>query len=123
MSFARAAELYTGHRPPNFVIILADDQFEDLVANLHMVSITLTEKGFGDQLLAAAFRMNQAGAGNRAVYWVYSYKRGTFYPFVPAPGDQQRDTESELRWKAQMANELPIEQELERWFPLWGIPI
>jgi hypothetical protein len=25
--------------------------------------------------------------------------------------------------KAQVGSELPIEPELERWFPLWGIPI
>ena len=36
---------------------------------------------------------------------------------------RQRSTERELQLKAQMASELPIEPELERWFPLWGIPI
>jgi hypothetical protein len=25
--------------------------------------------------------------------------------------------------KAQIGKELPVEQELERWFPLWGTPI
>ena len=35
----------------------------------------------------------------------------------------ERSTERELQIKAQMASELPIEPELERWFPLWGIPI
>ena len=34
------------------------------------------------------------------------------------PGSQR-----ELQLKAQMSSELPIEPELERWFPLWGIPI
>ena len=57
------------------------------------------------------------------VYWIYNYKRGAFYPFVPAGGEQRRDTERELRLKAQIGNELPVEPELERWFPLWGIPI
>jgi hypothetical protein len=42
---------------------------------------------------------------------------------VPAPGEEQRSTERELQIKAQMASELPMEPELERWFPLWGIPI
>ena len=36
---------------------------------------------------------------------------------------QQRDNERELRLKAQIGAELPVEAELERWFPLWGIPI
>ena len=54
---------------------------------------------------------------------IYNYKRGTYYPFVPAGGAQARDTERELRLKAQFGRELPLEPELERWFPLWGIPI
>ena len=42
--------------------------------------------------------------------------------FVPA-GQQARDGERELQIKAIIDGELPIEPELERWFPLWGIPI
>jgi len=74
------------------------------------------------------------------VYFIYNYKRGYWYPFVPADGaggaggsggsggdgaedSQQRSTERELQIKAQIASDLPIEPELERWFPLWGIPI
>ena len=71
-------------------------------------------------MLAAVFAFHD-GSG-KPVYWIYNYKRGAWYPFVPAPGEQQRDTERELRLKAQLGSELPIEPELERWFPLWGIP-
>ena len=40
------------------------------------------------------------------------------------PADQvQRDGENELQVKAIIDGELPIEPELERWFPLWGTPI
>jgi hypothetical protein len=70
-------------------------------------------------------------AKSRPVYFIYNYKRGFWYPFVPASGGSsssstqagERSTERELQLKAQMASELPIEPELERWFPLWGIPI
>ena len=41
---------------------------------------------------------------------------------MPGPGDKQRDTERELRLKAQLDKELPFEAELTRWFPLWEIP-
>ncbi|MEA2150155.1 MAG: hypothetical protein QOD69_1985, partial [Solirubrobacteraceae bacterium] len=41
---------------------------------------------------------------------------------VPA-GKQARDGERELQIKAIIGSELPIEPELERWFPLWGTPI
>jgi hypothetical protein len=59
----------------------------------------------------------------KRIYWIYNYKRGSYYPFVPATGSQQRDSEREFVLKAQMQRELPIESELDRWFPLWGIPI
>ena len=58
----------------------------------------------------------------RKVNFIYNFKRGYFYPFVPT-GDKQRDTESELRLKAQLQQDLPIEPELERWFPLWDAPV
>jgi len=55
------------------------------------------------------------------VYFLYNYKRGTFYPFVPA-GGKSRDNERELRLKAQLSHEMPFEAELERWFPALGHP-
>ena len=58
----------------------------------------------------------------RPIYFIYNFKRGAYYPFVPR-GDKQRDTERELQLKAQIGGELPIEPELERWFPLWEIPL
>jgi hypothetical protein len=58
------------------------------------------------------------------LYWIYNYKRGAFYPFVPRAGaEKERDNERELRLQAQLSGELPVEAELERWFPLWGAPI
>jgi PspAB-like protein len=104
-------------------IVLQDPAFEDLVATIHMVSITLTEKGFSEQLLAAVFRMNQTDAGNRPVYWVYNYKRGSFYPFVPQGTEQRRDNAAELHFASVMDGELPIEKSPEHWYALWGIPI
>ena len=102
-------------------MILRDPDFEDLVVGLNAVSTALEGGGYGDRILAAVFPFaDEAGA---SVYWIYNYKRGAFYPFVPAKGAQQRDSERELRLKAQIGSELPIEPELERWFPLWGIPV
>jgi hypothetical protein len=103
-------------------IILHDQVFEDLVATIHMVSLTLTEKGFGEQLLAAVFRLNQADAGDRPVYWVYNYKRGSFYPFVPQGATERRDNAAELHFASVMDGELPVEKAPEHWYPLWGIP-
>ncbi len=100
-------------------VTLQDLDFQELVSTIHLVSLNLQDKGFSDQLLAAVFKFTD---GEQPVYWIYNYKRGSFYPFVPRDG-QERDNALELRLKAAMEKELPIEQELERWYPLWGVPL
>jgi hypothetical protein len=102
-------------------MILSDPDFEDLVVGLNAVSTALEAGGYGDRILCAVFAFRDEA--RKSVYWIYNYKRGAFYPFVPAGGGQSRDNERELRLKAQIGNELPVEADLERWFPLWGIPI
>ena len=94
---------------------------EDLAVGINAVSGSIETAGHGERLLCAVFAFTDAQS--RPVYFIYNYKRGYWYPFVPAGGEQQRSTERELQIKAQMSSELPIEPELERWFPLWGIPI
>jgi hypothetical protein len=100
-------------------IIIEDEDFEDLVTMIHMVTLTLAEHGYQDQLLAAVFRFN---GEKGAVYWIYNYKRGAFYPFVPT-SNRQRDNAMEFQLQAVMGNELPIDPSLESWYALWGIPI
>jgi hypothetical protein len=98
-----------------------DPDFEDLVVGVNAVSGALQGGGYGDRVLAAVFAFTDERG--RKLYWIYNYKRGSFYPFVPAAGSEQRDNERELRLKAQIGADLPVEPELERWFPLWGIPL
>ena len=68
-------------------------------------------------------------ADGAPLYLIYNEKRGTWYPFAPrtgAPGAtpaQERDAERELRLKALLGAGLPVEPDVSRWFPLWGIPI
>jgi hypothetical protein len=102
-------------------MVLADSDFEDLVVGVNAVSTALEDGGYGERILCAVFGFRDAQ--DRPVYWIYNYKRGAFYPFVPSGGEQQRDNERELRLKAQIGADLPVEADLERWFPLWGIPI
>jgi hypothetical protein len=95
---------------------------EDLAVGLNAVSSSIENAGHGERLLAAVFAFQDAQ--KRRIYFIYNYKRGFWYPFVPDPANaQQRLTERELQLKAQLGEELPMEPELERWFPLWGIPI
>ena len=102
-------------------MVLVDPDFEDLVVGVNGVSTAIQGGGYGERILCAVFAFRDP-KGKR-VYWIYNYKRGAFYPFAPAGGPQQRDNERELRLKAQIGADLPVEAELERWFPLWGIPI
>jgi hypothetical protein len=101
-------------------LVLHDPDFEDLVVALNTVSTQLQGGGYGDRLLAAVFAFEEKG---KPVYFIYNFKRGAFYPFVPAPGDQARDNERELRLKAQLGAELPFEEDMGRWFPLWDVPL
>jgi hypothetical protein len=100
---------------------------EDLAVGINAVASSIETAGHGERLLCAVFAF--ADAQKRRVYFIYNYKRGYWYPFVPAAGTGadggggERSTERELQLKAQLESELPIEPELERWFPLWGIPI
>ncbi len=102
-------------------VILRDEDFDDLVQAINVVSTELSAGGYGDRLLAAVFSFEDERG--KPVYFIYNFKRGKYYPFVPAPGTQARNSEREFQLKAQLENELPIEPELERWFPLWDIPL
>jgi len=103
----------------NYVwVVLSDLDFEDLVTNIQMISQVLMEQGFGTQLLAAVYRFR----GEDVAYWIYSFKLGSYYPFVPASG-RQRDTSREFRLKALMEKEMPIEKDESRWYPMWGMPL
>jgi hypothetical protein len=101
-------------------LTLHDTDFEDLVVAMNTVSSELEGGGYGDRLLAAVFPFEDKG---RTIYFIYNFKRGAYYPFVPAPGDKARDSERELRLKAQVGPELPFEEDITRWFPLWEIPL
>ena len=116
------------HNPPDAPSV------EDLAVGINAVSSSIETAGYGERLLCAVFAFRDAQ--RRPVYFIYNYKRGAWYPFVPAGaavstsstgggGAQggERSTERELQLKAQLGEELPMEPEIERWFPLWGIPI
>ncbi len=100
-------------------ITLADEDIGELVVTVHAVSEVLRDRGYADQLLAAVFGFRR----DDVVAWlIYAFRRAAFYPFVPA-GDRTRDSALELRLKATLERELPLEQEIERWYPLWDLPI
>ncbi|MEX3107181.1 MULTISPECIES: hypothetical protein [unclassified Streptomyces] len=96
------------------------DDLAALVNDLHAVNSSMEVNGFGPQLLCSLAGFTDADGRRLAL--VYLYKRGTFYPFAPLGDAQRRDNALELRVKAALVNDLRIEQDLSRWFPVWGAP-
>ncbi len=121
------------------------------MTRIHLVNSSLSDSGWGPQLLCSVFGLADlpsAPAGGDAdppgsgtgpdgmpeltagpgqllpstAFLVYLFKRGTFYPFVPQ-GHEQRDTEKELKLKSLVADDLTVEPDLDRWFPLWDLPV
>lgn len=91
-----------------------------VVTDTHAVNTSLVQAGFGPQLLCSLFLFT--GAEGEKAGLVYLFKRGTFYPFVPGPGEKVRNNVLELKVRDKLAGELPIESDLSRWFALWDAP-
>ncbi|HEV2373817.1 MAG TPA: hypothetical protein VGS19_16800 [Streptosporangiaceae bacterium] len=95
------------------------DDIGGLVTDLHAVNTSLVDGGFGPQLLCTLVSLTDDKG--RKVGLVYLFKRGTFYPFAPLPGER-RDNGLELQVRGQVGADLNIEPDLSRWFAVWGAP-
>jgi hypothetical protein len=97
------------------------DEMDGLVTDLHAVNTSLVDAGFGPQLLCTVVAF--ADENHRRVALVYLYKRGTFYPFAPVAGGQdRRDNALELQIKGVLAEDLKMEPDLTKWMAIWGAP-
>ena len=128
-------------------ILVEGGDLEDLVTRVHMVHSSLEDAGWSPQLLCSVFGFapgpgtgpdgatpsdgtppaDAAGSGGsdvvtQPIFLVYLAKQGTFYPFAPT-GNEQRDTELELRLRGVLGTDLPVEPDLSRWFPIWDLPV
>ena len=125
-------------------LVVEDPDIESLVTRVHLVNSSLSDAGWGPQLLCSVFGLAKPAADTTAdtgsdlvregttvgtggllpsaAFLVYLFKRGSFYPFVPT-GPEQRSTEEEFRLRSLVAGDLPVEPDLDRWFPLWDLPV
>ncbi len=103
-------------------VLMESDDFQMLVTTMHMVSQTLLDQGYGEQLLSAVFRFNDENG--KPNYFIYNFKRGAYYPFVPRPDSHShnRNNPDELRLSNALSGELPMEKEMERWYAMWDLP-
>ena len=83
-------------------------------------SNTLIENGFGESLLSSVFKFKKR---DKVIYMIYNYKSGNFYPFIPMGDGRQRDEQYELKLGTLLRNELPVERDVEKWYPMWDIPL
>ena len=96
--------------------VLSDPDPEDLVTSVHFAADEFVERGYGSRLLAALFAFERDS--DEYVYWVYSFRRGAYYPFVPT-GSSSRDSKQEFKLQAVLDGELSVEADEEYWYPLW----
>jgi hypothetical protein len=96
-------------------IVLRDSDFENLVTSVHFAADTLIEEGFGSRLLAALFSFERDEA---TAYWIYSFRRGSYYPFVPT-GGRERDGTLEFKLESNLDGELDVEDDTSYWYPMW----
>jgi hypothetical protein len=100
-------------------VVLHDPDFEDLVTSIHFAADTLIERSYGSRLLAALFAFEDERSDQRA-YWVYSFRRGAYYPFAPDPDtDNQRSSSVEFKLDSNLDGELTVESDKAYWYPLW----
>src|SRR5437763_9835362 len=74
-------------------LILEGKDYDGLVVGINAVSSALESGGYGERVLCAVFAFQDQQ--NQRLYWIYNYKRGFFYPFVPATRDEERHAERE----------------------------
>ncbi len=95
--------------------VLGDEDPEDLVTSVHFAADEFVERGYGSRLLAALFAFEDE---SQNVYWVYSFRRGAYYPFVPT-GTSSRDSKLEFKLQSVLDGELSVEDDEGYWYPLW----
>jgi PspAB-like protein len=115
--------------------ILEGKEMSDIVVALDSVGDTIHEKGFSNQLLAAAFEFTSGYGSNTSdtsynkQYLIYNYKLDKFYPFVPIASanteseTNKRDNGQEMKIMKEIEAEIPFEKDLSLWYPIWNIPI
>jgi len=96
-------------------VILQDTDPEDLVTTIHFAADQFIQRGYGSRLLSAVFGFSRDS--DRA-YWIYSFKRGAYYPFAPS-ANNERNQQLEFKLESVLNGELAVEEDESYWYPMW----
>ena len=100
-------------------VILEDGNFEHLTNSVFTIGNALSIEADPSIMIAAVWSTHYAGS---AAYWLYTYQRKTFYPFIPR-GSDDRDHPAELNLAKLLSRQgMVVERSTEHWYPLWDIP-
>ncbi len=96
-------------------IVVQDNDYEELITAVYSVADEFIERQYGSRLLAAVFAFEKE---ENTSYWIYSFKRGSFYPFTPV-GKNNRDNTEEFKLQSILDGELNVEEDEQYWYPMW----
>jgi hypothetical protein len=91
--------------------------YPGLVTDLRAASKVFAANEVAAQLLVALLFFEQAGATSLAL--IYTYRRGTLYPFAPQAG-RTRNHRLEIAMGNALEGHVPLKSDLMRWFPHLG---
>ena len=92
-----------------------------LVTDLHAVNSALVDGGFGPQLLCTLVAFSDES--HRRLVARLPLQARHVLPVRAAPAAaNDRDNALELQVKGVLGEDLRIEQDMTRWFPVWGAP-
>lgn len=103
---------------------------EDILVASNGIADVITERGFRDQMLAAAFEFSKTVSPTSNLvkpqpepqFLIFNYKREKFYPFVPLGAKEERSSDLELTLMSIISKEIPWEADMTVWYPMWDMP-
>lgn len=111
-------------------IMLKGMSVEDILVASNGIADVIIDRGFKDQMLAAAFEFRKVVTPSSNLdrtqlepqFLIFNYKRRKFYPFVPLGAQEKRRNDYELTLMSIISKEVPWEADMNVWYPMWEMP-
>jgi hypothetical protein len=112
-------------------IMMKGMSVEDILVASNGIADVIIDRGFRNQMLAAAFEFRKVVTLSsnldrrpqlKPQFLIFNYKRGKFYPFVPLGAQEKRRNDYELMLMSIISKEVPWETDMNVWYPMWDMP-